>query len=264
MVSAVLSHDEITSHERCSQRRFGFSLITAIALHLALFVGFINFSFNTEPPELMMPAPQVIKASLVMSAVPKPKPMTKPQPVKKAATVQKAKPAQVQKQKPVAKKKVASVIPEPEPKPQAKPLPVPSSEPEPELEPVQTAVETQPPLAISAVAEPIEVVQPRQAAIAEESYVPPSSNVAYYHNPKPRYPMAAKRRGMEGVVELRVMVDSRGHPAMIEIKQSSGFKVLDREAIKAVWQWRFQAAKRGGLAVAGEVIVPVRYQLDSA
>lgn len=257
MVSAVLSHDEITSHERCSQRRFGFSLITAVALHLALFVAFINFSFNAEPPELMMPASQVIKASLVMSAAPKPKPITKPEPVKTAAIVQKAKSAQVQKQKPVVKK-VASVIPEPEPKLQEKPLPVPR------FEPVQTAVETQPPLAIETVAEPIETVQPHQAAIAEETYVPPSSNVAYFHNPKPRYPMAAKRRGMEGVVELRVMVDSRGNPAAIEIKQSSGFQVLDREAIKAVWQWRFQAAKRGGLAVAGEVIVPVRYQLDSA
>jgi len=262
MVSAVLSHDEITSHERCDQRRFGFSLITAVALHLALFVAFINVSFNTEPPELMMPASQVIKASLVMSAAPKPKPITKPEPVKTAVIVQKAKPAQVQKQKPVVKK-VASV-PEPEPKPQAKPLLVPRSEPEPELEPVQAAVETQPPLAIATVAEPVEALQPRQAVIAEESYVPPSSNVAYYHNPKPRYPMAAKRRGMEGVVELRVMVDSRGNPAAIEIKQSSGFQVLDREAIKAVWKWRFQAAKRAGLAVAGEVIVPVRYQLDSA
>jgi len=158
-----------------------------------------------------MPASQVIKARLAMSVVPKPKPMTKPQPVKAAATVQKAKPAQVQKQKPVTKK-VASVIPEPEPKPQAKPLPVPRSEPEPEpepeLEPVQAAVETQPPLAIATVAEPIEALQPRQAAIAEAPYVPPSSNVAYYHNPKPRYPMAAKQCGMEGVIELRV-IESR-------------------------------------------------------
>jgi len=256
MVSAVLSHDEITSHERCSQRRFGFSLITAVALHLALFVAFINFSFNAEPPELMMPASQVIKANLVMSV---PKPIVKSQPVKKPAAVQKAKPAQVQKQKPVAKK-LASVIPEPAPKPEPEPLHVPRSEPE----PVQAAVETQPPLTIATVAEQIEALQPRQTAIAEAPYVPPSSNVAYYHNPKPRYPMAAKRRGMEGVVELRVMVDSRGNPAAIEIKQSSGFQVLDREAIKAVWQWRFQAAKRAGLAVAGEVIVPVRYQLDSA
>ena len=254
MVSAVLSHDEIISHERCSQRRFGFSFVTAIALHLAVFAAFINFSFNAEPPELMMPASQVIKASLVMSA---PKPIVKSEPVKTPAAVQKAKPAQVQKQKPVAKK-LASVIPEPEPKLQEKPLPVPRSEP------VQTALETQQPLETETVDEPIEAVPPRQDSIVEESYVPPSSNVAYYHNPKPRYPMAAKRRGMEGVVELRVMVDSRGNPAAIEIKQSSGFQVLDREAIKAVWQWRFRAAKRAGLAVAGEVIVPVRYQLDSA
>ena len=261
MVSAVLSHDEVISHERCSQRRFGFSLITAVALHLALFVVFINFSFNAQPPELMMPASQVIKASLVMSA---PKPIVKSNPVKTPVPVQKAKPAQVPKQKLVAKN-LASVIPEPVPKPKPDPLPVPRPEPEPEA--VQTAVETQQQsLAIETVDKPVEAVavQPHQASIVEEPYVPPSINVAYYHNPKPRYPKAAKRRGMEGVVELQVTVDSRGNPAAIEIKQSSGFQVLDREAIKAVWQWRFQAAKRGGLAVVGEVIVPVRYQLDSA
>lgn len=248
MVSAVLSHDEIISHERCSQRRFGFSLITAIALHLALFVGFINFSFNAEPPQLMMPASQIIRASLVMSA---PKPISKPQPE------QKVKQAQVQppKPKPIAKK-ISRVAPKPVPKVQPKPLPIP--------EPVQAVEEIPPAEDVAAVEELIEQAQPRESIVAQESYVPPSSNVAYYHNPKPRYPMAAKRRGMEGLVELRVIVDSRGQPINVEIKQSSGFQVLDREAVKAVRQWRFQPAQRAGIAVAGEVLVPVRYQLDSA
>jgi len=60
------------------------------------------------------------------------------------------------------------------------------------------------------------------------------------------------------------MVDSRGNPVAIEIKRSSGIQVLDRVVIKAAWQWRFQTEKCAGMAGSGEVIVPVRYRLDSA
>jgi protein TonB len=98
--------------------------------------------------------------------------------------------------------------------------------------------------------------------MAQESYTPPSSEIAYGHNPKPNYPLAAKRRGMEGVVELMVLVDEKGAPVTVDVKHSSGFTVLDREALKAVAQWRFEPAHRGGVAVAGEVVVPVRFQLE--
>lgn len=246
MVSAVLSDAEVRNQTLRSQRNFGLSFATAVAVHLLVFIVFIDFSFNADSPQLMMPATQVIKASLVMSVAPKP--IVKPQPVKPHESVKKQKPARVVKQKPLPKN-IARTMPKPEPRPV--------------LETIQTAVETQPPpVTIVAVDEKIAADLPHQVAIAEEIYVPPSSNVAYHHNPKPYYPSAAKRRGMEGVVELWVMVDSHGQPVGIEVKKSSGFRVLDREAIKAVWQWRFQPAKRAGIAIAGEVVVPVRYLLD--
>jgi len=249
MVSAVLSDNEITNQALRSQRNFGFSFVTAIALHLVVFVAFINFSFNAEPPQLMMPASPVINATFVMA----PKVTVQPRPVQAPQVVQKAKPVRSPTPKPQPRKLVRKT---------PKPVPAVQPEPQPVVETVQEPFEIQAeeaaPAEIEAVAAPLDT------SMAEESYVPPSSNVAYFHNPKPRYPGAAKRRGMEGVVELRVMVDSSGQPTTMEVKQSSGFQVLDREAIKAVWQWRFQAAKRAGVAVAGEVIVPVRFQLDSA
>jgi len=58
------------------------------------------------------------------------------------------------------------------------------------------------------------------------------------------------------------MVDSRGSPVTIEIKQSSAIQMLDRVVIKAVWQWRFQTEKCAGMAVSGEVIASLRYELD--
>ncbi len=251
MVSAVLSDTEIRSQTLRSQRNFGFSLLTAIALHLAVFVAFINFSFDAEQPQLMMPASQLIKATLIM--LPAPKPVAQPNFMPAAAMLKKPKPVPLETPKPLPKTVSRALA-----------KPILPAEPQSFVETAQAPLEIQQqPTAIAAVDEAFEETVPREAIASEELYLPPSSNVAYYQNPKPHYPMAAKRRGMEGVVELRVMVDSRGTPVTIEIKLSSGFQVLDREAIKAVWQWRFQAAKRAGMAVAGEVIVPVRYQLGS-
>ena len=256
MVSAVLSHDEIRTYERCSQRRFGFSFIAAAAVHLAVFVAIINSSFNSEPPQLMMPAPQVIKATLVMAA----KPAVQAKPIQDETRLKKAKPVpllkQKQKQKPVTKK-LAKVAPKPEPKLAPEPLPTPQLE----AEPFQAVEETQ--QVRNAIDVATEQTRPHEASINKASYVPASSNVAYYQNPTPRYPSAAKRRGMEGLVELRVTVNSHGQPVSVEVKQSSGFQLLDREAIKAIRQWRFQPAQRAGIAVAGEVLVPVHYRLNS-
>ena len=256
MVSAILSHDEIRTFERCTQRRFGISFMAAVAVHLAVFVAIINFSFNSEPPQLMMPAPQVIKATLVMAS----KPAVQARPVQDEVPLKKAKPVpflkQKLRQKPVIKKP-AMVNPKAEPKLAPIPLPAPQLE----VEPFQAAEETQ--QARDAVDVLVEQAQLHKASIDKASYVPASSNVAYFHNPTPRYPSAAKRRGMQGLVELRVTVNSHGQPVSVEVNQSSGFQLLDREAIKAIRQWRFQPAQRAGIAVAGEVLVPVHYLLNS-
>ena len=236
--------------------------MAAVAVHLAVFVAIINFSVNSEPPQLMMPAPQVIKATLVMSS----KPAVQARPVQDEVPLKKTKPVpslkQKLKQKPVMKKP-ARVIPKAEPRLAPEPLPAPQLE----AVPFQTVDETQQLRdAVDVVTEQTqshEQARPHEASINKASYVPASGNVAYYHNPTPRYPSAAKRRGMEGLVELRVTVNSHGQPVSVEVKQSSGFQLLDREAIKAIRQWRFQPAQRAGIAVAGEVLVPVHYRLNS-
>ncbi len=96
----------------------------------------------------------------------------------------------------------------------------------------------------------------------EAVYVSPSIHVAYHNNPPPFYPAAARRRGMEGVVALRVMVDANGLPLAVVVEKSSGYAVLDREALRVVERWRFTPARRGGVAVRGDVIVPIRFTLE--
>ncbi|MBF0188252.1 MAG: energy transducer TonB [Magnetococcales bacterium] len=92
-------------------------------------------------------------------------------------------------------------------------------------------------------------------------FTPPVGQVSLMNNPKPHYPRFARRRGLQGLVLLRVEVDDAGHPLQVSIKRSSGHKVLDRSAVKAVKLWRFIPATRGGVAVRASVDVPIRFSL---
>jgi protein TonB len=96
------------------------------------------------------------------------------------------------------------------------------------------------------------------AAIQTE---PPRFEAAYLDNPEPQYPPAARRRGIEGRVLLEVRVDPQGHPASVQVADSSGEESLDRAAVEAVRSWRFVPARNGGTPVDGRVRVPIRFRL---
>jgi protein TonB len=80
-------------------------------------------------------------------------------------------------------------------------------------------------------------------------------------NPIPIYPEVARRRGQEGTVVLVVEIDSNGVPTRVEVKRSSGFRLLDLSATKTVIKWRFSPAKLGGRPVTSTLELPIRFQL---
>jgi TonB family protein len=71
----------------------------------------------------------------------------------------------------------------------------------------------------------------------------------------PSYPAAARRRGIEGTVRLRVRFDADGRPEDVAVAASSGSEMLDHAARDAVRRWRF----RGG--AAGAIDVPIAFRL---
>jgi TonB family protein len=85
----------------------------------------------------------------------------------------------------------------------------------------------------------------------------------YKTNPKPRYPMIARRSRYEGVVLLRVWVTESGKVGEIELERSSGYEVLDKSAIEAVKDWIFIPAKKNGVSISSWVKVPIRFELSS-
>lgn len=97
---------------------------------------------------------------------------------------------------------------------------------------------------------------------AGQPATPPRYGLGSAANPLPRYPEVARERGWEGVVVLTVAVSVSGTPDSVAVTRSSGHSALDQAALDAVRRWRFEPARRIGIAIAGTVSVPIRFRLS--
>ncbi|MDT8283448.1 MAG: energy transducer TonB [Gammaproteobacteria bacterium] len=233
---------------------------TALLLHGIVIVA-LWFSIQTTPPDLTG-----IKQSFEMvdlTAYLKRQQMTIPVPAPastQAETEPVSVPIPVQEiPEPLPEVKVAKAVP-PKPKPKPEPKPKPKSKPRSEPKPpIAKPVATN---SVEPAAETKDTAIQNKVTTEKESYIAPSSYAAYLDNPKPSYPRIAKLRGMEGIVKLRVKVGIDGQPVTVDLQQSSGFSALDDAAIKVVRHWRFEPARRAGIKVAGEAIVPIQFKLN--
>lgn len=89
------------------------------------------------------------------------------------------------------------------------------------------------------------------------------SGVEYIKTPEPEYPPLAKRRGEEGRVTLRVLVDEKGNPDQVDVQQTSGSSRLDEEARQAILRSQFKPHIEDGKAIAVYTIVPITFHLDN-
>jgi protein TonB len=81
-------------------------------------------------------------------------------------------------------------------------------------------------------------------------------------NRKPEYPALSRRYGEQGTVLLRVFVREDGTAGEIQLKTSSGFPLLDKSAINAVKDWRFNPATLDGKPIAEWYQVPIPFKLE--
>jgi protein TonB len=77
---------------------------------------------------------------------------------------------------------------------------------------------------------------------------------------KPDYTEEARRRGINGDVELEIVVRSDGTVGDVRLQRGLG-SGLDQRAIDAVRQWRFSPARRQGVPVDVLVEVAVEFKL---
>ncbi len=80
----------------------------------------------------------------------------------------------------------------------------------------------------------------------------------------PEYPVAARRAGIEGIVQARILVGTDGAPKAVVISQTSGSMQLDQSAKAALLQWRFSPAMQKGTAQEFSYQIPVRFQIHGS
>ena len=139
----------------------------------------------------------------------------------------------------------ADVMPQPKQKPRERePEPLPAEEPAPR-----------------------EVAQP----MAQQDATPPSPvqldtepdyRADYLNNPRPPYPMVARRMGYHGKVVLDVEVLAEGRAGDVKVQQSSGHEILDNAALQTVKTWHFTPARHFGQAVTRRFLVPIKFSLE--
>jgi protein TonB len=88
---------------------------------------------------------------------------------------------------------------------------------------------------------------------------PMVESVQYVKQPAPVYPQESRRRRERGTVVLRVLVDSDGRPAQIQVERSSGFERLDLAAREAVEKALFRPHEVNGVRQAAQVLIPIEF-----
>jgi len=90
----------------------------------------------------------------------------------------------------------------------------------------------------------------------------PDYRADYLNNPRPPYPMVARRMGYNGKVILNVEVLAEGKAGQVLLHQSSGYAILDNAALQTVKTWKFSPAKRFGRPATQWFLVPIRFSLE--
>ncbi|EGQ9276120.1 energy transducer TonB [Vibrio vulnificus] len=79
---------------------------------------------------------------------------------------------------------------------------------------------------------------------------------------QPKYPRVAQKRGIEGTALFELWIDEQGKLTQLLLITSSGAKMLDDAARKAIQQWKFTPHTENGQKMPSRVRVPVRFSLD--
>ncbi len=77
----------------------------------------------------------------------------------------------------------------------------------------------------------------------------------------PLYPERLRKRGLEGKVILKILIDSSGVVIQIEIAESSGYTLFDTSALEAVDNWKFKPTTKDGINVESWILVPIVFKL---
>jgi TonB family protein len=101
-------------------------------------------------------------------------------------------------------------------------------------------------------------------ATAQQTNIVSAASLKRVRMVSPVYPDAARKRGIEGWVELAFTVQTNGSVDQVEVRNASPAEVFDDAAIRAVRQWRFEPIERNGERVEQRAMVRLKFSQQNA
>ncbi|MBV2131908.1 energy transducer TonB [Pseudomonas sp. MAP12] len=233
--------------------RWASSLLLVLGLHVGVALWSLDWQPQATPLELPPPAMLIELAPAPPAAAPPPpEPVRAPEPPPQPKLIEAPKPR-------------LSLPPPPKPrphppKPVAKPQPAPKAEPQPAVEP-QANAQPMAPARSEPAAQPSPPAGSPAPAQAQASW---QSRLLAHLNRHKRYPEDARRRGQQGVVKLRFVVDGQGQVLSFELAGKSGSASLDRATLQMIRRAQplpmppAELLRNGSL----EVVAPFVYSLE--
>ncbi|MFH2091719.1 MAG: energy transducer TonB [Pseudomonadota bacterium] len=250
--------------------RASLALLIAVSVHLSIFSTLPSLLIKQPEPS----RPQAISVTITMSdkalepTPPKIKkkvrPIPKPKSIMKTQKTEKKESPKLSVKVPAPPKKIlpvkalpAETQPEPFLPDQEKPD---HSTPEPEVKPEldQPLHQPQPSQAVKTQKQIITASETQKESIEIIKITDPE----FKTNPLPQYPERARKKGYEGLVELKVLISIDGQVSEIKIHKSAGYAILDHQAIKTVKKWLFEPRKNNDQAIETWVMIPIRFKLN--
>lgn len=232
--------------------RWVLSLLLVLGLHVGLALWSLYWQPQAAPVPLPPPAMliELPPAPPAAAAPPPPEPVQAPEPPPQPKVIEAPKP-----------KLALPPPPKPRPKP-PKPQPERKPEPKPAVEPQANA---QPSAAPAARSEPAAQPSPQAGSPAPSKALPSwQSRLLAHLNRYKRYPEDARRRGQQGVVKLRFVVDGQGQVLSFELVGKSGSGSLDRATLQMIRRAQPLPPPPAELLQNGslEVVAPFVYSLE--
>lgn len=230
------------------------AVICSILLHILFFVEVPKFRFDTikKTPdpltvEIMQPT---LPAPVVLPEPVQPEPIVEPEPIKKPKLI-------TEPIKPIPKKS-----PEPAPIQEANPEPV-TAEPSPPTVITAAPKVDAPPVITVPPPEPPKKVELNENDInnALSQYGSTLGRAIAKHK---QYPKIAQMRGWQGDVLLDLKLDGSGNVLSANVKESSGFEALDKQALEMVRKASpFPAPPEALRNRSFNITVPVSFKLEN-
>jgi TonB family protein len=99
---------------------------------------------------------------------------------------------------------------------------------------------------------------------SQQSNVVSAASLKRVRMVSPAYPDAARKRGIEGWVELAFTVQTNGTVDQVEVRNASPADVFDDAAVRAVRQWRFEPVEKNGERIEQRAMVRLKFSQQAA